>query len=381
MKRRNYHLFEIKGLNQERFFNQLCKDFEVFEIDRLQKNHCKFKVKYHDGKKVKKILLQNNYQIISEKKAGFFNNLHIFLTSYGLIAGIVLSVFLYCLQSPFIQKVEVRGVENYLEIEEFVEKNLPTKNKNAIDISQIEHMINYHFDEISFVSVAVIGQSLVINVKTEIVPPEMKDEFAPIISQYDGVITDIELVQGTLKVEVGDIIQKGQILVEGYVVNSQGEQFNIQPKANIYMDIWVEGEATHFNERLVTYRTGNKVIQVCVTLFGQQFYSNGKTCNFEQFETQQTSQMLNKNNILPFVVTKTTYYELKSQKITSTFEQEKENVIELAKQNCLQKLQGCEIIKKENYQIIEGAGSTTVRYVITANLLVQGENESLHKQT
>lgn len=382
MKLRNYHFFEIKGLNQERLFNNLSQKFEIFEINRLEKNRCTFKVKYFDGPKVKKILLGEGYEILTHKKAGFLNQMAIFCTSYGLIAGIAISVLIYAVQSPYIQKIEVWGVENSAEIAQYVESNLPSKNKNRINVADIEHMINYNFDNISFVSGAIVGQSLVINVKNEIVPPEMESEFAPIVAEYDGVITDISLIQGTLRVQVGDIVQKGQILVEGYVINSSGESFNIQPKATIYMDIWVEGEATHFDEQIVTYRTGAKVTHVSVTLFGAEFYTNGVECTFEQYESERAVQNLSHNNLLPFKVIKTTYYELQSQTIVSTFDEKREQVIEQARENCLQKLQGCEIIKNENYRIIQAAGSTTVKYVITANLLVSGEeDENLHEQT
>lgn len=373
MKRENFHCFEIKGLNQERFFNALSKKFEIFDIQRFEKNRSQFKVKYFDGKTVRKEILDAGFAILSETRGGVFWQLTRFFSSYGLIAGIVLTIILFAAQSPFIAKVEVWGCDNNIEICEFVKKNLPTKNKHRLDTDAIEHLINSQFEDVSFVSAAVVGQSLIINVKNAVVPPEMEGEFAPIISQYDGVVTAINLVQGTVKVQVGDIIQRGQVLVEGCVINSEGESFNIQPKAEIYMDVWLEGEATHFDEQIVTTRTGRKVETSVVTLFGKEFYSSAKPNIFASFETEISTQPLIKNNILPFKLTKTTYYETKTETISSTFEQKKEESIALARENCLQNLGECEIIKEENYRIIEGAGCTTVKYVITANLLITGE--------
>ena len=49
--KRSYHLFEIKGLNQERFFNQAAKKYHLFEINRQQKNTASFKVDFKDRKK------------------------------------------------------------------------------------------------------------------------------------------------------------------------------------------------------------------------------------------------------------------------------------------------------------------------------------------
>ena len=52
--KRSYHLFEIKGLNQERFFNQAAKKYHLFEINRQQKNTASFKVDFKDRKKIRK---------------------------------------------------------------------------------------------------------------------------------------------------------------------------------------------------------------------------------------------------------------------------------------------------------------------------------------
>ena len=373
MKKKSFHFFEIKGLNQERFFNSLSKKFEVFEIERPEKNRSKFKVKFFDGKKVRKLILENGFEILSEKRSGFFWQCSRFFTCYGLLAGLAVTLILFGVQEPFIAKVEVWGSENSQEICAFVEKNLPTKNKHKLDTGAIEHLINDHYEDVSFVSAAIVGQSLVINVKNAVVPPEMEGQFSPLVSKYDGVVTAINLVQGTLKVQVGDIIQKGQILVEGRVINSEGESFDIQPKAEIYMDVWVEGEATHFDEQIVTSRTGRKIETSVVTLFGKEFYSSSKPNIFTSYETEVSSQPLIKNNILPFKITKTVYFETKTETITSSFDEKREETISAAKEKCLQNLGECEIIKEENYRIIEGAGCTTVKFVITANLLATGE--------
>ena len=382
MKLKNYHFFKIKGLNQERLFNKLSKNIQLFEINRLEKNLSTFKVKFFDGKKVQKILHEDGFQIIEHKKSGFLSQLAIFCTSYGLIAGLVISVLLYGVQAQFIQNIQVYGVENCAEIEQYLKTHISSKYKSSIDIQQIEHMINDNFDDLSFISGAIVGQTLVVNLKSQIIPPEMQSEFSPIVSQYDGVITKISLIQGTLKVKVGDIIQKGQILVEPKVVNSSGEEFNIQPKAQIYMDVWFEGEATHFDKQVITFRTGKKCENVSVMLFGAEFYNNGVVCDFDSYESQQKTINLCNNNLLPFKIVKTTYFQLESQTIISTFEEKQDEIINLAKQNCLQKIDGCEIIKNESYRILQGAGSTTVKYVITANILASGENnENLLKQT
>ncbi len=372
MKKKNYHLFEIKGVNQERFFNNLVKRYKIFELDRKDKTHCSFKVNYRDAKKVRAEILNAGLTIEKERSKSLLYFLTKFLTCYGILSAIVICSCFYFIQFSRIERIEVWGDYDSELIKEFVEQNLQNKNKNRVDCQKIENLINNEFDDLSFVSVAIVGQTMVVNVKSSIVPPEMQGEFAPIISPSDGIVREINLIQGTLKVDVGDIIQKGQILVEGYVINSEGESMDLQPRAEIVLDVWAEGESVHFDQQLVTSRTGNKTVRTSVTLFGHEFYSNNAQVQFDQYEEEQTSKPLIKNNLLPFILTKTTYYETQTQLVVSSFAEHEQEMISQARENCLQNLAEYEIIKDENYRIIEAAGTTTVKYVITASLRVVG---------
>lgn len=371
--KRNYHQFEIKGLNQERFFNSLSKKYHIFDVDRKQKNLSAFKVELHDRKNVKKEILGAGFEITSEKSAGAIFLLSKFLFCYGLIAGILLSAVLYAIQYQFVQKIEVWGSGDIAAVEQFVQQNLPSKSKSKIDTGSIERQIKNNFDDLSFVSAAIVGQTLIVNVKSSVVPPEMNGKFAPIVAEYDGVVTRIKLVQGTLRVAVGDIIQSGQILVVGSVTNVQGEVLYLPPQAEIEMDIWCEGESVHYDSQMLTTRTGREKVESCVMLWGSEFYSHKVDLEFEQYEVETSSQLLSRNNLLPFVIIKNIYYETKTELVESTFEEKRELCFASAKTNCLQKMPDCAIIKSEDYKITEGAGCTKVKCVITATITVTGE--------
>ena len=367
---KSYHLFEVKGVNQERFFNKLSKKTAIFDVVRKEKTLCSFKVPYRDAKKARAEILSANMTILSEKSGGLAFYFSKLFCSYGIILATVVCSVLYFFQSNFVEKIEVWGDCDRTKIQQFVAQNLPSKNKNKIDCDEIEMMISSQFDELSFVSAAIVGQSLIINAKSAIIPSEMTESFAPIVAQFDGIVREINLIQGTLAVSPGDIIQKGQILVEGRVINSEGESMNIEPKAEILMDVWAEGESVHYDEMMLTTRTGKVCTRVSVSLFGQEFYSRGEQPNFAECEEESSTAFLSKNLLLPFVVTTTKFFETKTELVESEFVLEEQ--IALARENCLQNLSEYEIIKEENYRIIEGPGCTTVKYVVTASQVVKG---------
>lgn len=365
---KNFHVFEIQGVNQEKFFNLVSKSYKIFDVQRFEKNHSSFKVKLRDKKSVRNLILDNNFKILSEKSCGPVFLLSKFFASYGLIIGILFCFTFSVLQFNMVKKIEVWGECDEQAVSKFVADNLNSKFKNQLDCRQIELLIKNNFEDFSFVSVAVIGQTLVVNVKTSISPPEMDGVFSPMVSEYDGVVREISLIQGTLCVNVGDIIQKGQILVEGFVINSEGEKMNIEPRAEILLDVWAEGESVHYQEKLITYRTGKTLTRTSVSLYGHEFYTNNVTSNFAQYETESFSKVLAKNNILPFIFTSTTYFETRTELVESSFADCQEQIINEARENCLQNLIEYEIIKNENYKIIERDKSTVVKYVITATV-------------
>ena len=58
--------FKIKGLNQEKNLNILAKKFPIYDIVRVSKNSAVFKVNIMHAKKVRKALIDLNYEIIEE---------------------------------------------------------------------------------------------------------------------------------------------------------------------------------------------------------------------------------------------------------------------------------------------------------------------------
>ncbi len=209
---KNYCQFEIKGVNQERFFNKLSSKVKIHELKRLSKTQSVFKVGIFDRKKAKKNILEEGFFIINEKSSGFLFNFINLLTSYGLIAGIILGAGFLIFQSFFINKIEVLGNEKYstIEIKEYLTKSINSKNKSKIDLKKVEHDVYNKFEDLSFVSATLVGQTLVVNIKEELIPDEMKESFSPILASESGRITSLKLIQGTPMVKVGDVVRKGR---------------------------------------------------------------------------------------------------------------------------------------------------------------------------
>lgn len=366
---KNYTKFEIKGYNQERFFNKLSPRFTIFDWERIDRGHSTFKVKFKDRKKVEKLLREENFEIVSIASRGIFYQISKLLSAYGLMAGFICGLLLYVIQSFFVIRVEIWGTEvlNSQEVSAFVSSKMESRWKTSIDTKLLEKQVYNHFKNLSFVSVSIVGQTLIVNVKEELIPGEMLGGYRAIYSDYDGLITEVNLIQGTLAVSVGDIIQKGQVLVLPYIINSSGEKMAVEPKAEIFADVWLTGNETHCESYYENFRTGQKLIENEVFVLGLKVYSKKVECLYTSFDVETTTKKLNQGNLLPFTLKSTIYYETETRLVEIAFEDIKDEVIEKARQKSLQKLEDCEIIKEERSVVKQVGDIFTVSYIITVS--------------
>ena len=274
------------------------------------------------------------------------------------------------MQYSFVFKIEVWGCNQLSESEitTFVKKSLASNFKGNIDTQKLEILIRENFELVSSASVAIVGQSLIVNINEAILPEELYGEFEPIVSRYDGLVTEINLVQGTLNVKQGDIVQKGDVLVYPYIIDGDGEQHPVQPKAEIFADVWVESEDVFHEYKIVEERTGRKIECSQVTLFGLVIFSNTNENTFKSFESEKTSSYIAENNVLPLIYTKYTFFETKTTEIIRNFEQEKDNLFENLRQKALIYLPENAIIKDEKTLVKEMAGVYYLSYIITTSL-------------
>ncbi len=364
MKKNNRSHFKIKALNKEKILNNLSKDYLLFNIKQTDR-YIEFDSNKEDGEKIETILLKNNVKELSVKHKGF--KLKTLLKMWGVIVGLILGLCAYCFQYFFVFKIEVWGCENLSDKEliSFVENQLNSKFRYFINTKEIEIAVKNNFEKVSSVSIAIVGQSLIVSINEAVLPDEMEGEFSPIISQYDGLVTDINLVQGTCNVQVGDIVQKGDVLVYPYIYDADGEQMAVQPKAQIQADVWIKSEDVFYEYLIKEERTGRKIVCSEVSLFNLIIYSNTKENSFDNYESEVESYYLTKNNILPFIYAKYTFYETKTIEINRNFEEEKDEVIEKLRAKSLISLSENEIIKDEKCSINNAGGIYYLSYTIT----------------
>ena len=167
--------------------------------------------------------------------------------------------------------------------------------KSDIDTSKFEKDLSSNLKNVSLVSIIIKGNTLVVSIKEKVQNSEYenKDNFAPIVSDFDGILTKVQLVQGTLNKKVGDIIKKGDVLVFPYIVDASGNQRQVEPKAEIYAKVYITQKASFYDVEMIAKRTGKSMIKTDIFAFGLKIFSDHKECEFALYETESTKRDAN----------------------------------------------------------------------------------------
>lgn len=365
-------LLSLDGCNLERTLNFLCnKNIELFGVERTGTKTAKIFVKPKDKQQAIKLLKEKNIKITSEKNFGFFKTYSFFKLRWGFLVGAFLAISLFVVLSNFLLKIEIYGTEslNSNEIIKVLKENKISafKNLNNISSKEVEEILIENFEDISLVSVVKKGTSLIVNIKEKLKNEEFENLYAqkPILASEDGIIKNINLIQGSLNVKVGDIVKKGDVLVLPYTVDSAGKQIPICPKAEILAEVWFTGTAKHSQTETVVSRTGRVLKKRETSLLGMPIFCGGEENVFEQFEVEEKENYLS-TQILPIKYKETFYFETKCDIIEIDFSDVKDKKIEDAKNEAFSKCDENIEITKENCSISENFGTFVVTYTITA---------------
>lgn len=366
---RSGYRYKYRGVNQEKVFNSLSRKFDIDTLCRDSKTSGSFCVGLAKNKSFEKALNNYNIQIVDKKGFGLLYFVLCLLRRYGVLAATAIGIICMIFLSNFVFNIKIVGTTNVSQevIAQVLYANGLSRfeNKNNINTDTLEKVLSQTLEDVSLVSIITKGNTLVVSVKDKVQNEyENKDNFVAITSEYDGVITSISLVQGTLAKKVGDVIKKGEVLVHPYIVDSSGNQRAVQPKAEIFAKVFLSEKDVFYDVELVTQRTGECQIKQEITLCGLQIFVQNLECSFSQYEAETTKTPITFGNILPLYLEKTVYYETQTFMQNNDFEQKKSQIFEQLGEKVLKNVAECDIIVNERQNITSNAGKNTLEYVL-----------------
>lgn len=142
----------------------------------------------------------------------------------GLLAGLLLGVFLLVLSQKFVWSVRVSGNQTLTAGE--IRRVLANEGLEVgsylprLNIGKVETQTLLHAGALSWIAIHMDGTVAEVQVMERAAIPEKSTQPANLIAERDGQIVELELYRGRAMVKAGDPVRAGDLLVSG-VYDSQ----------------------------------------------------------------------------------------------------------------------------------------------------------------
>ena len=203
-------------------------DIEIFDLKTQKDGFITFSVKNKDEKKVfaiSKELWYNKDVVKKIGNKGLFFPVYDFFCHVGLALGVLFFIGFTIFSSNFVLEFEFNGSGSVYkrEVVNILKENgvFLYKNLNGIDLDKLSDKILSSSDNISFVEVKKEGLRLIIYLAKKESPATPSAPVYFLNSSVSGVVKELKVYRGNATVEVGSLVNAGDVLVEGYFVSGE----------------------------------------------------------------------------------------------------------------------------------------------------------------
>ncbi|KMK75954.1 sporulation protein YqfD [Alkalihalobacillus pseudalcaliphilus] len=320
----------------EHFLNRCLEEgIEVWKIKKVGEKRISFYMDLENVHRIRPIAKKTESKVHFSSRFGLPFFLKRMLTRSGFVVGILLCLIMLFVGSNMVWGIEVKGASPQVETQliKLIHEIGLKKGKFQFQLPPEEDIQTYvteQLDGATWVGVKKKGTTYEFEVVEQTLP-ERAELLDPrhLVSTRKAIIHDIYVEHGQALVKPNDFVQKGDILISGYIGKEGNEQ--IVPAVGVVRgEIWYKSHVETSIESLFTNLTGEHKEKHYLQVFGLDIpiWGFGKTEyeNFREFEDEKPFQFLKWE--LPLAYKKTTISE------TTPFQRtySKEDAIEKAKE-------------------------------------------------
>lgn len=240
-----YVNIQIEGFYIERFINMCkAKSILLWGMDRKKSSILNANIAIKDFKRIKQIARKTKCKIKLQQKKGLpfifqkYKKRKIFVILLALVFINIIA------SSQFVWNIEIKGLNTISKEEIMSELNEDGLKigtyKNNMDIKKIINKIRLNRDDIAWLGIDVKGTNAIVEIVEADKKPEIIDatEYCNIVTEKSGIITKINVQNGTALVKPGDIVKPGDVLVEGKIQGKYTDAMYVHSVADIEAKIW-----------------------------------------------------------------------------------------------------------------------------------------------
>lgn len=306
---RGYYTIVVEGLDTESFLNYLIRNkIYVYNVNRIEKTKIQFNIDRDNYRKLKKIHRSNKFNIKVKKQTGIPFIAKRIYTYRGMVICAIISLIILMSTSQFVTDVYITAPEGIdktaLKKELYIQGVKPGIYKKSIDRKTVRDNIMGKFNQIAYVSINVKGTNIFVNItkKDESQNSQENSNYCNIIATKDGIIEKVVPRSGEAVVEEGDIVKKGDVLVNGANTTALPEvwatTFYEAKKSSNYIDI-------------KNQRTDNKKKVYTISFYDKK-YKILRNIKYKDYEIENKTHELKLGDYtFPIKITVSTFYEVR----------------------------------------------------------------------
>ena len=306
---RGYYTVTVEGLDTESFLNYLIRNkIYVYNVNRMEKSKIQFNIDRNNYKKLKKIHRSNKFKIKVKKQTGIPFIAKRIYTYRGMVICAIISLIILMSTSQFVTDVYITAPEGIdktaLKKELYIQGVKPGVYKKSIDRNIVRENIMGKFKQIAYVSINVKGTNIFVNItkKDESQNSDENSNYCNIIAEKDGIIEKVVPRSGEPLVDEGDIVKKGDVLINGANTTAQPE---------VWAMTFYEAKKTSNYIDIKNQRTGNKKNVYTISFYDKK-YKILRNIKYRDYEIENNIKELRIGDYtFPVKITVSTFYEVK----------------------------------------------------------------------
>lgn len=316
-----YLRINIEGYYIERFIN-ICRkeNIPVWSIKKEQDIRLTFSIKIKDFKKVCKIAKNTKCKLKIKKKRGFPFLLNRYRKRKIFAIFLILVIILIGMSSNYVWNIEI--VEENGNNLENIMQNLNQsglvvgKRKSEINTKEVINKVRLERNDIAWMGIELKGTNAIVKIVKSKEKPEIinENEYCSIVADKAGIITKISAQDGTANVKVGDTINEGETLINGWVEGKYTGIRYVHAKGEIQAKVW------HTKHKFIEYNTtekreaGNQEEKYAIKFNNFKINLGKRVSKFEIYDTIETENKFKifSDFYLPISIVKTTNKEIEN---------------------------------------------------------------------
>ena len=380
-----YLRISIEGYYIERFIN-ICKkrNITIWNLKRNKNTMLFFNVRIKEFKEVCKIVKQLNCKLKIRSKKGLPFLMYKYKKRKAFAILLIIVVFIIGLSSMYVWNVDIIEENNQelpnirQDIEEAGIKLGTLKSK--INSKEIINKIRLKRNDVAWMGIEKKGTNIIVKLVKADQKPEIVDtnEYCNIVSDKTGVITKINAQNVTANVKVGDTINKGDILINGWMEGKYTGIRYVHAKGEIEAKVWYTKNKKIPYILTQTRETGNQENKYSLKINNFEINFLKKYSKFEIYDTIETDSKFRifSDFYLPISVVKTTFKEKENYTQKYTLEEAKTLGIEELQEELKKEIKDEKKIVNKNINTYEKEDGVEiyVTYEVLENI---GTNEKI----